>query len=76
MFPEDLMLQETADRQNFQGRYVLRHPYSGPTTCDAGATYRSGLPRAFEAQARTLAQLTGWEIGEIRQRMRETGQPF
>ena len=25
-FPEDLMLQETADRENFQGRYVLRHP--------------------------------------------------
>jgi len=75
-FPEDLMLQETADRQNFQGRYVLRHPYSGPAICDAGASYRNDLPRAFEAQARTLAQLTGWEIGEIRQRMRETGQQF
>jgi hypothetical protein len=75
-FPEDLMLQETADRQNFQGRYVLRHPHSGPATCDAGASYRNGLPRTFETQARTLAQLTGWEIGEIRQRMRETGQPF
>jgi hypothetical protein len=75
-FPEDLMLQETADRQNFQGRYVLRHPYSGPAICDAAASYRNDLPRAFEAQARTLAQLTGWEIGEIRQRMRETGQPF
>src|SRR5712691_10369069 len=35
-FPEDLMLQETPDRQNFQGRYVLRHPYSGPATCEAG----------------------------------------
>ena len=75
-FPEDLMLQETADRQNFQGRYVLRHPYSGPATCDAAASYRNDLPRAFEAQARTLVQLTGWEIGEIRQRMRETGQQF
>ncbi len=75
-FPEDLMLQETADRQNFQGRYVLRHPYSGPAACDAGASYRDGLPRTFEAQARTLAELTGWEIGAIRQRMRETGQQF
>ena len=24
-FPEDLVFQETADRTNFQGRYVLRH---------------------------------------------------
>lgn len=75
-FPEDLMLQETADRQNFQTRYVLRHPYSGPATCEAGTTYRNGLPRTFEAQARTLAELTGWEMGPIRQRMRETGQQF
>jgi hypothetical protein len=75
-FPEDLMLQETADRQNFQGRYVLRHPYSGPAACEAGASYRSALPRTFESQARTLAELTGWEMDAIRQRMRETGQQF
>jgi hypothetical protein len=75
-FPEDLMLQETADRQNFQGRYVLRHPYSGPAACEAGASYRSALPRTFESQARTLAELTGWETDAIRQRMRETGQQF
>jgi hypothetical protein len=70
------MLQETADRQNFQGRYVLRHPYSESTTCDAGVTYHNALPRSFEAQARTLAELTGWDMGAIRQRMRETGQQF
>ncbi len=28
-FPEDLMFQETADRENFQARYVLRHPWRG-----------------------------------------------
>ena len=75
-FPEDLMLQETADRENFQGRYILRHPYSGPATCDASARYRDSLPRTFEAQAHTLAALTGWDIGSIRQRMRQTGQQF
>ncbi len=75
-FPEDLMLQETADRGNFQGRYVLRHPYTGPANCEAGAGYRNNLPRGFEAQARTLAQLTGWDIAAIRQHMRETGQEF
>jgi hypothetical protein len=75
-FPEDLMLQETADRQNLQGRYVLRHPYAGPVTCEAGASYRNGLRRVFETQARTLAALTGWEVSAIRKRMQETGQEF
>ena len=28
-FPEDLVFQETGDRTNFQGRYVLRHPWTG-----------------------------------------------
>src|SRR5215470_6202470 len=27
--PEDLMFQETQDRQNFQARYVLRNPWKG-----------------------------------------------
>ena len=75
-FPEDLMLQETADRQNFQGRYVLRHPYPEPATCDTGVSYRNGLPRTFETQARNLVELTGWELDSIRERMRETGQQF
>src|SRR5262249_6303517 len=32
-FPEDLMFQETSDRSNFQGRYVIRHPFTGPVAC-------------------------------------------
>ena len=34
-FPEDLVFQETGDQTNFQGRYVLRHPYAGPISCGA-----------------------------------------
>jgi hypothetical protein len=45
------MLQETADCQNFQGRYVLRHPYTEPATCDAGVSYRNG--RASSRSRRT-----------------------
>ena len=40
-FPEDLVLTETRDRQNFQGRYVLNHPFKGSTSCEAGARYRA-----------------------------------
>ena len=75
-FPEDLMLQETADRTNFQGRYVLRHPYQGSASCAAAESYRRELPRNFERQARTLTELTGWDFSTIRQRMTETGQPL
>jgi len=75
-FPEDLMLQETADRANFQGRYVLRYPYQGSASCAAAERYRQELPRNFERQARALAELTGWDFSAIRQRMAETGQPL
>ena len=35
-FPEDLVFQETADRTNFQGRYVLRHEWKGQTIVRSG----------------------------------------
>lgn len=73
-FPEDLMFQETADRQNFQGRYVLRHPFTGQPSCQAGEEYVRTLGPRFEREASTLAKLTGWDIAEIRRRMAATGQ--
>jgi hypothetical protein len=65
-FPEDLVFQETADRSNFQGRYVLRHEWKGTSSCEAAEAYRRELPKRREAEAQTLARLTGWDIGEIR----------
>ena len=65
-FPEDLVFQETADRSNFQGRYVLRHPWTGEASCDAAQQYRKLLPERREREAQTLASLTGWDIQEIR----------
>jgi hypothetical protein len=68
-FPEDLMFQETGDRENFQGRYVLRHPFMGKMDCTAGREYRRSLPRRFEQEAQTLAKLTNWNIQDIRSRL-------
>ena len=68
-FPEDLVFQETADRSNFQGRYILRHPYAGPLTC-AAQQYREELRRRREEEAKTLAALTGWKLPEIRKKMK------
>jgi hypothetical protein len=75
-FPEDLMFKETGERENFQGRYVLRHPFKGAATCEAGRDYRRDLPRRFESEAQTLATLTGWDIDDIRAKMKSAGQSY
>jgi hypothetical protein len=72
-FPEDLVFQETGNRANFQGRYVLQHAWAGPTRCSAAAEYVRSLPARFEHEAQTLSSLTGWSIDEIRRRMAEGG---
>ncbi len=75
-FPEDLMFKETGDRENFQGRYVLRHPFKGDAQCEAATAYRAGLPERFDAEAQTLANLTGWDIDDVRKKMQGAGQTF
>jgi hypothetical protein len=73
-FPEDLALMETGDRSNFQGRYILQHPWPGKASCDAGEKYRASLPARFRQEAHNLADLTGWPQAEIESRMEVGGQ--
>jgi hypothetical protein len=79
-FPEDLVFQETSDRSNFQGRYVLRHPWTGTgsasesagpsaAACPEAAAYRSALGLRQEREAQRLASLTGWDLAGIRKRI-------
>jgi hypothetical protein len=68
-FPEDLVFQETSDRENFQGRYVLRHPFKGDLRCEAGESYRAELRLRQDREATTLASLTGWDVGDVRKKM-------
>jgi len=69
-FPEDLMLQETADRQNYQTRYVLRHAAKVvPDACPAAGDYLKKVLDRNEKEAQTLASLTGWDVNEIRAKM-------
>jgi len=65
-FPEDLVFQETADRANFQGRYVLRHAWTGTDTCSAATAYRQSVMERHSKEAETLARLTGWAVQDIR----------
>ena len=68
-FPEDLVFQETADRTNFQGRYILRHEWKGTEDCPAANAYRSKLRERRAQEARNLADLTGWGLERIRGKM-------
>ncbi len=68
-FPEDLVFQETSDRQNFQTRYVLNNPWKGsPDACPAARDYFRELAHRQEREAQSLANLTGWDINDIRKR--------
>jgi hypothetical protein len=69
-FPEDLMFQTTGNREQFQGRYVLRHPFRGNIECEAGQKYLQTLPPRFEQEAQTLAKLTNWNIQDIRNKQK------
>ncbi len=65
-FPEDLQLQETKDRANFQTRYILRQPWHGNASCPAGKAYLDGEPGREAVEKTNLAELTGWYPGENR----------
>jgi hypothetical protein len=68
--PEDLMFQETQDRQNFQARYILRHPWQGDANaCPEAKSYFDEVARRQEREAQTLANLTAWDLNDIRGRM-------
>jgi hypothetical protein len=77
-FPEDLMFQETANRENYQGRFVLRHPFpnQGATVsyCPQQADYIRGLSLRFTQEAATLSHLTGWDLATIKRNMSVNGQ--
>ncbi|MBE9118435.1 DUF2330 domain-containing protein [Lusitaniella coriacea LEGE 07157] len=75
-FPEDLQFQTTSNREQFQGRYVIRHPYRGEIECDAAQEYRETLQKRQEKEVQTLAQLTGWDAGEIRRKVDLRNKPM
>lgn len=72
-FPEDLIFQETSDRNNFQGLYVLRYPWQGTAACPQAQEYRRNLTTRWEKEAQELANLTGWNIQNIRRKMNFPG---
>jgi hypothetical protein len=72
-FPEDLVLQATADRQYFAVRHHVTHPWTGsPDACAEAKAYFAQLSARQDKEAVALAQYTGWPIARAR---REAGLP-
>ncbi|MDR9403099.1 MAG: DUF2330 domain-containing protein, partial [Halothece sp. Uz-M2-17] len=65
LYPQDLQFQETPNRQFFQGRYVIRHPYKGEADCSEARQYYQQVRDRQQRNAQTLSQLTGWDLEEI-----------
>lgn len=68
-FPEDLVFQETGDKTNFQGRFVIQHPFRGREDCPGMDSYKRQVRDRRMKEAETLADLTGWSPRWIRQAM-------
>ncbi len=63
--PNDIMFTQTKDRTNFQGRYVMNHPFTGKITCEEGEHYVKEVRARLRREAVTLHDLTGWPIRQI-----------
>jgi hypothetical protein len=74
-FPEDLVFQQTADRSNFQARYVLQHAFTGAMDCSEADAYRRSVVDRHAKEAVSLAELTGWPMGDIRRQMGNDAPP-
>ena len=72
-FPEDLQFQETGDKTNFQGRYVLRHPFRVTKNCDAVPGYLGRVKTRWKAEIGAVSKLTGTPVEEIAVKH---GRPF
>jgi hypothetical protein len=70
-FPQDLQFQETPNRENFQGRYILTHPAQGDLSCQEGQSYLVGLIKKRQREVQNLASLTGWNTENYRYYLNE-----
>ncbi|MCI5072222.1 DUF2330 domain-containing protein [bacterium] len=69
-FPQDIVFKETQDQQNFQSRYIIHHPWKGKVSeCNAAKAYFDQLELRKENWAQNLANLTRWDINDIRKKV-------
>jgi hypothetical protein len=66
-FAQDLIFQETPNRENYQVRYIITHPATGDFNCEAGKKYLKDLKERRKKEMEMLTQLTGkgyddWDV--------------
>jgi hypothetical protein len=61
-FPQDLLFQETANKERFQGRYIITYPATGDLSCAEGQTYIKDLSKRRWNELYTYQWLTGRDI--------------
>jgi hypothetical protein len=69
-FAEDLVFQDTSNQDNFQGRYVMNHPFREPIACKAAEKYQKDVKNRQEREVQNLAELTGWPTTSLRKRVK------
>ncbi len=74
-FAEDLVFQETSNQENFQGRYIMNHPFREPATCQAAFSYRKKVADRQQQEAQNLVQLTGWNLASVQQKIQPLADP-
>jgi hypothetical protein len=74
-FAEDLVFQETSNQENFQGRYIMNHPFREPATCQAAFSYRKKVADRQRQEAQNLVQLTGWNQASFQQKIQPLAEP-
>ena len=69
-FPEDLEFEETDDRTNFQGRYIVTRP-ADPNLCPSDEGIKAELEAQRLQEAANLAGITTWGMTLILERMNQ-----
>jgi hypothetical protein len=66
-YAQDLVFQETPNRENYQVRYIITHPATGDFNCEAGKKYLKDLKERRKKEMEMLVNLTGkgyddWDV--------------
>lgn len=61
-YPQDLVFQETPNREQYQCRYILNHPAAYTVDCPQWNHYQQEKTEKRYQELRELAALTGWDV--------------
>lgn len=69
---KDIAFRVTNNRENFQGRYVMNHPFVGDVSCEGGKKYVEGLRLRLRKEVVQLSDVTGWAARDVERMVRAT----